>query len=587
MSLGREPVEIVEIDMPVCTRVYGSAPCAAVLGTTGARKCFNTLKTCQDEANYAETMLTLRFAKNQRGMPDDVDFFPALSGVSSRPGRVNLSGIDPKRSPLGQRARITVTLQDFTWQDTLTDPYQAQRVSGAAQADGIGYDPKSRGTFFTRMRARWPYYLGLPLRHKTGYRGEALGAMRTSHYVVTEWSGPDADGLVTITAKDILELADNDKALAPSPSRGKLLAAISTASASLTLTPATVGAEYATSGLVSVGRELMRYSRSGDVMTLTGRGVAGTVVSSHSAGDVVQEALEYANVPADVIISDLLTTFAGVPPGFIPSAAWQSEVQRWLGGSNLSAIIVKPEGVAGLVGEICQHGITCWWDEIDQEMKLTVNKPLDIGQSYYPVTDETAIIERTAEVSDSVDERASQVLFWHGIVDPTDSATNSRNYRDLYIAGVVPNRYGEERVKAIYSRWFGSAGDAANASVIADRLLSRYRDIPIILKCDLDAKDRDHVPLTAMIGVLTRQITDDTGATVTYPMQVLYREETIPGTRISIEAQTFTFDGRFGFYMQAGDPSYDAATDTDKAEGCFYVDGSIGHLSGDEPYTYF
>jgi hypothetical protein len=47
-----ERVLFVEIDQPFCTRTYGTAPCTAVLGTTGANKCYNTRKTCQSPANY-------------------------------------------------------------------------------------------------------------------------------------------------------------------------------------------------------------------------------------------------------------------------------------------------------------------------------------------------------------------------------------------------------------------------------------------------------------------------------------------------------------------------------------------------------
>lgn len=156
---GKKTVQIVEIDLPQCTRTYGSAPCTAVLGTTGDRKCFNTLATCQDTANYVGADLTLRFARNQSGLPKGMTIFPALANVTTRAGRINLSGIDPSRSALGQRARVTVTLQDFAYHDTLTDPYQSQRVSGAAQSSGVGYDPASRGTFFGRAHARWPLSL--------------------------------------------------------------------------------------------------------------------------------------------------------------------------------------------------------------------------------------------------------------------------------------------------------------------------------------------------------------------------------------------------------------------------------------------
>ncbi|MFO7477754.1 MAG: hypothetical protein R6X03_05330 [Methyloceanibacter sp.] len=42
----------VEVDLDYCGLTYGQAPCLAALGVTGDRKCFNTVKTCQDRENF-------------------------------------------------------------------------------------------------------------------------------------------------------------------------------------------------------------------------------------------------------------------------------------------------------------------------------------------------------------------------------------------------------------------------------------------------------------------------------------------------------------------------------------------------------
>lgn len=589
-NLGRAPIQIVEIDMPTCSRAYGTLPCTAVLGTTGKRKCYNTRATCQSPTGYSGTgTVTMRFGQNQSGLP--VGVIPALTSVSTRATKINLSGIDPKTTALGQRARVTVVIQDFMHSDIGFDPYVSQRKSGAAQSDGIGYNPADRGTALARWHNRWPYYLGKPLRVLEGYEGDALASMRTRHYVITEWSGPSAGGVVEITAKDVLDLADNDKAQAPRASRGRLSADITASDTSLTLIPATVGDEYGASGYLVIGREVMTFTRSGDVLTLTGRGLLGTVASSHKTNDQVQEALYYQAQRIDVIVADLLQTYAGVPASFIDAAAWQAEVERWLGGIVFTGFIPKPEGVAKLIGELCQHGVMIWWDEISQKIRIACNRPLDIGESYVSLTDDANIIAGTADIEDMVDARASQVWFWHGVVDPTQGISSS-NMRALHVAGDLegegPDRYNEARVKEITSRWFGTAGDYANASVIADRLLARFRDTPIQLTCVLDAKDLAGMAPTAVLQVMTRLITDDTGAMVAYPMQVQYREETDPGNRVKIEAQTFKVTGRFGYIMLDGSPDYDAATAAQKIEGAWIVDDTLlSFPDGTGPYELY
>ena len=62
--MSDEPFEWVEIDLPICSRVYGTAPCTAALSATNAHKCFNLRATCQDPANFLlGTPNTLKFSR--------------------------------------------------------------------------------------------------------------------------------------------------------------------------------------------------------------------------------------------------------------------------------------------------------------------------------------------------------------------------------------------------------------------------------------------------------------------------------------------------------------------------------------------
>jgi hypothetical protein len=71
------PIVVVEIDVPVCSLTYGTAPCTASIPTTGAIKCFNTTRTCQDKENFTRSVLTLRFAEPFAEMAFDA--YPALT----------------------------------------------------------------------------------------------------------------------------------------------------------------------------------------------------------------------------------------------------------------------------------------------------------------------------------------------------------------------------------------------------------------------------------------------------------------------------------------------------------------------------
>ena len=86
--LGREPVWIVELHLDYCSLIYGAAPCTAAIGTTGADKCYNTNKTCQDKTNYTKTTKVYRFSNvilppsgdlefQTINCVDNVDFLPS------------------------------------------------------------------------------------------------------------------------------------------------------------------------------------------------------------------------------------------------------------------------------------------------------------------------------------------------------------------------------------------------------------------------------------------------------------------------------------------------------------------------------
>ena len=585
-ELGRKPLTLVEIDLPYCSRTYGTAPCAAVLGTTGQAKCFNSRFTCQDPANYAAGTKTMTFAMNEEGIPDIPGVFPCLTSVSSRPGELNLSGIDPKSTALGIRARVTIKLQDFANNDTWLDKYQSQRVSGAALASAIGYDPEARGRFLARLFARFPYYLGLPVRVRRGYVGETPAAMATEHYVMSELTGPNAAGVVQITAKDVLDLADNDKAVCPRASRGKLSADLTAVATTATLVPAGIGAaEYSASGLVRIGREIMAYTRAGDVLTLT-RGREGTTAATHSADDVVQLCVVFDGETIDEVAEVLLTIYASVNAAFIPSADWADENQTWYAGFTVGRVILsKPNGVKALLGELCQLGVMIWWDAVDQEIKFKVNSPLLPGETYHPVTDEISIIEGTPDVDRAEDQRISALWMYHGVRDWTDDTFSAKNFNKLTVAAVSENLYGQEAYKEIATRWFGREGNDTTVGVMTERLLARYKDPPKIVSGVLDVKDRSQVKLGSRISVETYSLQDVDGATLAEPMQVNYAEYT--DDRVKFRAETYRLDGRFGFWLDDGTApaDYASATPAQRATGAFWGDATAPNEETD--YVWF
>lgn len=549
-----EPVTLVEIDLDMCWRVYGSAPCTAALSADNPRKCFNTFGTCQAEAAFASGVRTLRFAEPVPGLPKGATIFPALKSVTEHSATVNIAGSDDRLSALGRRATVSVIMRDFAYHDRLTDPYAAERVTGAAQWGGVGYDPAARGTFFGKLRARWPHYFGRALRVvQARLEGGALVVVSTRHYVLTDWALDEDGQRVRIEAKDVLALADDARAVCPKPARGVLAADLAAGIGSAALSPPGIGATYPVSGLAEIGGEVVSYARSGDSLWLDGRGLLGTTAKAATAGDTVQPVFSVAGARIDDVVEILLRDYAGVPQAYIPKAKWAAEVSRWLPQILLRADIAEPEGVAKLIGELAVLGVSIWWDNAAQEIALRANAPVDL--SGVPVLSEDNYI-KAARLEDRQADRLTDVFFYTVQKDPTKSATAADNYRRLAVTSDLEAKdaraYGDTRIRRIFCRWFNGGYDAA-ALTLSRRLLKRFRSAPLHVRLTLD--DAAPVGLGDVVKLRAGLIQDDTGATPDRAVQVIQRAERPDRAEVEITCQAFDFVGRFAFATENGRPT--------------------------------
>lgn len=588
-EIGRELFTVVEIDQDFCSLSYGVNPCAAALGVTGERKCFNTRATCQDPDNYTLDTLTLRFCKPQQALPE-YPVTPLLRDATTAPTEINPGGGGRNSGPLGKRARVTITFDDAPHSDIGVDPYVTER----------GYDAMDRGTFWSKWLARNPYYNGRVIRIREGYVGQSLGEMVTRTYVIDKIDGPDAKGRVKVTALDILSLASNDKAQAPRASVGELaveiaqipdgtadpvgLAAIEIANASV--------ADYPTPGTVRINDELMTYTGvtiSGANIRLTGvvRRTDGSEGGSHDEGDRVQLCLRYTNVRVDALAKEWLTVYGNVPAGYIDWTAWQAEAELWLDQFTLTGLITEPAGVQDLLSEITEQCLFyIWWDEREQLIRLQAIKPPETDVPL--ITGDANILADSAELTQDPGSRVSQVWVYWAQRDPTQKLDKDSNYRHVRIRtdeeAEAANEYGEVRIKKVFSRWLNTNGQVVNTST---RLLSRYRDNPKYLEIELDAKDREHWT-GAVLDVEHRSVVDDTGLAQRQRWQVVSAEEKEPGHSLTLKlfSYEFTISYKAAYWMAEDAPDYDVASDPEKQYGLWWADEDGKLPDGSDGYTW-
>lgn len=471
---------------------------------TSTIKCFNSIVTCQDRPDFTNVPVTLRFAVPTNYLPTDIDCIPSIKSIDFDPAVISLG------ENLGQRATLTVNFDDHRHSDTGDgfDKYLADRT----------YDPYSQGTFWGKFRARQPFVRGRNIRWIQGFLGDALEDMETRHYIIDSFSGPDNNGKFTVIAKDMLKLADGDRALAPAVSNGFLNASLTNVATSFTVAPSGVGSEYAASGYIAIaGSEICSFTRSGDVFTIA-RAQLGTAASAHSAQDRVQTVLTYTSATPDVIIADLLHTYADVDLSFIPTADWATEISTYL-NRLYTATIPQPTAVNDLISELIeQAGLSMWWDDRNQEIGMLVLRGLTYNTYLFS---EDTVIADSFEVEEQPDLRLSQVHTYFGQINSLTSLTDKANYRSVsrIIDEQAEEDYGSASIKEIFSRWIPALG-----RTVADRLgsilLARFKDPPRHIKIDTLRGSTPEILLARGYQTTSKFLQDETGAMEFVNMQV-------------------------------------------------------------------
>lgn len=539
-AVGREPFEAVYVYQDLCTRTYGQSPCTASLAT-GGRKCFNTLPTCQDEANYEKGQLILRFCRNGVEVPQDGNYWlPYLQSVRVTAGAINPGGADKNSSPLGRRATIDCTFSDHPHSDRHVDPYRDERVTGAAQLDGEGYDPFSRSTFWSKWKARnGAYYLGRKLVYVSGYLkdGQIVDAIERE-FVITGFDGPDRRG-VQIKGKDVLTKAASEKAKAPAFSSGKLAADIDDSVTSFSVEPGQ-GAEYDLSGYVRIGDEVMSYTRSGDTFTVA-RAQWNTSASSHGVGDRVQVCLHFDAQRPDAIAFTLLNEYAGIDASSLDTDGWEAEINTY-NTQLYTALITEPTAVEELLAECCeQMYFFLWVDERESKVRMKCVRPADDNDDVHELDYRQHIVKDSLSISDATGEIITAVVVNFAMMNPARDLEEPSNYGASQIIlspESDPSRLGESRTKVIYSRWLGPAS-GGGALDLGDYLLGRYASGPRKVKFALDAKDRE-IWIGDFVRIMHPDHVDDEGNLLPLEMQVYSVTEQEAGHRYIYEGEIYS-----------------------------------------------
>jgi hypothetical protein len=270
-TIGREPIQLVGLTQPRCSRRFGVAPCAAT--TADGPRCYQTFSTCLSVPNILyDGEIEWLFGKSE-----------VLSDAVVTPGgEVTLDQEDGTALfiesasslfvPSGSTGLITADALTFVTGDAIeggwigssnplltyrrsgeairTNPIpslvsvseSASRLNVGAARDGespfgirssvsvqfrdilwndhvgdfyLAQRSGTRGGFWQKWAARNLYFSNMYVTVYEGYRGQTLDEMQQRLYIVEKVDGPDASGNVTLSGIDPLRLADSKRAKFP------------------------------------------------------------------------------------------------------------------------------------------------------------------------------------------------------------------------------------------------------------------------------------------------------------------------------------------------------------------------------------
>ncbi len=579
IKIGREPLTIVEMDIDRCANEFGVLPCEAVLTEPGSQ-CFNTFRTCQDLPNFNRSTFTHKFCENVPGLPVTLGAIPSITR-----GGVVLSPtiLDPAKT-LGIRGKVTITFQDHTYHDAQLDPY----------VDGRTYDPMETGTFWGKFLARNPNYENRPLRVTVGYLDDqnVFQPGDSRLYVIDKINGPDANGRVTLVAKDILKIAEDKSAKCPKASGGKLIADITDTQTSFDIDIA--GGYSGALAAIKVDREVMLATLSGNTFTVTQRGAYNTEAKAHRTNAAVQECVIFDDMNVIDIVYFLLTDTdngAGIDPSFINFSEWEFERDNWLFLNIYTRILATPTGITKLLSEISQQSLlSIWWDERVQQIKLRSSAPLIDISGVPTFRDGDSIIGNSLKLERLTQDRITQIWLYSELEDPVADPGKQESYQQLTIRSDLdsesPEGFGDKRERIILGTWLNNVSDAVKLD-ITFRTINKFKESPVKAVFKLDAKDSD-AWTGDIIFIETDQIQDQFGRPTVLTLMVTKAREIDHGTTIEYEATT-AFDYQLNYFRwaPAGIPDFTSATDEQKRTYGWWTDDGIGFLPGGvQPYVY-
>ena len=565
----RTPMQYARLSLDFCDNVFGSNtfPSSCTADST-VQPCFNTRETCQaldayrlNNSGKRQYIFTQEMGERLSGIEQYAH--PALISVSSAP-----TEIVPTKG-ISLRSNVTIKLRDFASTDTGADDHAASR----------DYITTDQGTYFEKLLARNPHYVGRTVEVFDGYAaydGSVQAQDGKKKYIIDSMF-LDND-VLTIKCKDPMTLADELKAKVPVPSNFSLAESITGGQ-----TPNHVNLKYDgvaidqndandiakvtdyfgvndAVGFVRINDEICKYQVHIDsghaAIDITDRDQWGTnhETTDHDVDDTVQKCVffgQYDGGGTGVTINDvayeLLVTQAGVPAEACNNTtggiySWVDEKNNWLSTFRIDTIFSEPKEVNKQLSQLGgMVGVNFFYDDLSSQIVMRAETPEIDPTGIVRVTDDH-IIEDSYKLIQADKDRISRVYYYYNERNSVEDRDKPKSFKNLYVNidsdSETAFEYNKESNKVIYG-W--GVKNTATATSVSQRLLNRFKKTPISCTFKLDAS-YDQLSTGDHFYLSTRHITDIYGAPkIQTEMQVLSTKFDSKNQQFLIKAKQFRF----------------------------------------------
>lgn len=472
---------------------------------------------------------------------DEAYILPCLQDLTTLGTSINIAAADDNREPLGRRATLDFSVNDFTHSDIGQDPYFSNRL----------FDPREQSTFWRKWFRRQKFgKTGARVNVFDGYAGQRLSEYRKRQYVLdrARWS----EDRVSFSCRDELSRTEFSKARVPAVSTGLLSADMDNSQVTFSVLGDVTG-DYPASGTVRIDKEIITYTGTSydgtnDVTTFSGltRATDGSETDEHDADELVQVCRRYTKADVASIVKEWLLDDSRIPGQLINVAEIESETDTWLGAYVLDSVLTVPTGVDRLLGRLSEEvGVYFFYDERTQQIRMNAIRAIDPSVDIDRLlTYEDDIIADSFKVEEKPKQRLNIINIYYSPIDfagDLNSASNFRNGLSVVNGNFsAPEQYGNLiQSRDIYGIFITTEAQANQTSA---RMNIRFEDVPEYVEFLVDAKDRS-LWVGDRIQISHPVLVGATGERVVKRWLIIEAEEIVPGHLVRYRAADITLDG--------------------------------------------